>query len=82
MLVAGLGAGLDVGRLKMSKMHPLAMERWAPWNKTFAAPLLRYVYNCGRRMGDSCTDGIVGPGVEGPGRCSSTEIRRRLWGSK
>lgn len=23
-----------------------------------------------------------GPGVEGPRRCSSTEIRRRLWGSK
>lgn len=49
----------------MSKMHPLAMERWAPWNKTFAAPLLRYVYNCGRRMGDSCTDGIVGQVLKG-----------------
>lgn len=79
MLCAGLGAGLGIGRLEMSKMHRLVMERGGPWNQTFAVALLRCIQlweENGRQLRR-----IIGPAVEGPGRHSGIEIRRRLWSS-
>lgn len=80
MLCAGLGAGLGIGRLEMSKMHRLVMERWGPWTQTFAVALLRCIQPW-EENGRQLRKRIVGPAVEGPGRRSGIEIRRRLWSS-